>query len=85
MLEAYRAMRPYYRALEALAGLAESVPALSRYFVEPRYRDDPVLRQRLAEPPHRDAGVFHFGNKTDERGGFSVYVPPCTIPPGPQR
>jgi len=80
MLEAYRAMRAYHRALEALAGLTEAAPVLSRYFLEPRYRDDPTLRQRLAEPPHRDAGVFHSGNNTDERGGFSVYVPPWYDP-----
>ena len=76
MLEAYRAMRQYYRALEALAALTETVPAVGRYFLEPRYRENPVLRQRLAEPPHPNSGVFHFGNDTTERGGFSVYVPP---------
>ena len=76
MVDAYRAMRHYSRALEALADLAETHQAVSRYFLEPKYRDDPALRQRLSEPPHPDSGTFHFGNRTDQRGGFSVCVPP---------
>ncbi len=76
MMQAYRAMRAYSRSLEALAGLAETVPSVSRYFLEPGLRDDPVLLQRLAGPPSRDSGAFHFENETAQRGGFSVYVPP---------
>jgi phospholipase/carboxylesterase len=75
ILEVYRAMRQYNRALEALAVVAERVPEVGRYLLEPRFRDDPDLLRRLAEPPHADSGVFHFGNQTNERGGFSVYVP----------
>jgi phospholipase/carboxylesterase len=74
-LEAYRAMRQYSRALEALAALTETVSEASRYLLEPRFRDDPVLQQRLAEPPHADSGIFHSNNRTTERGGFSVFVP----------
>ena len=33
--------------------------------------------------PNPDTGVFHFGNQTDERGGFSVYVPPWYEPARP--
>jgi phospholipase/carboxylesterase len=80
MLEAYRAMRQYSRAQEALAALAETVPEVSRHLLEPRFRDDPGLRQRLAEPPHPDSGIFHSANQTSERGGFSVYVPPWYDP-----
>jgi phospholipase/carboxylesterase len=76
MLEAYRAMRHYSGALEALAALAELVPAVSRYFLEPRLRDDPVLRRRLAGAAHPDSGIYHLSNETTQRGGFSVYVPP---------
>jgi len=75
MLQAFRAMRQYNRAVEALAGLADTVPAVGRYFLEPGYGDDLVLQRRLAAPAHPDAGLFHSGNGTDERGGFSVYVP----------
>jgi phospholipase/carboxylesterase len=75
MIGAYRAMRYYSRSLEALAGLAETVPAVSRFFLEPGVRDDPALLQRLAGPVHPDSGTFHFDNETGQRGGFSVYVP----------
>jgi len=67
-----RAMRQYSRALEALAGLAETVPEVGWYFLEPRFREQP---RRLA-PPHPDSGVFHFNNETNQRGGFSIIVPP---------
>jgi phospholipase/carboxylesterase len=79
MLEAYRALRQYHRAIEALAALTETVPAVGRYFQEPAYRNDP----RLAKPPHPDSGAFHFGNRTDERGGYSVYVSPRYDPAHP--
>ncbi len=83
MREAYRALRRYSRALEALAGLAETVPAVGRYLLEPGFRDDPERLGWLAAPPNPDTGVFHFGNQTDERGGFSVYVPPWYEPARP--
>jgi phospholipase/carboxylesterase len=83
MLEAYRALRQYNRALEALIPLAETDPAISRYFLEPGCRDDPVLQQCLAEPPHPDSGVYHSDNQTTERGGFSAYIPPTYDPGSP--
>lgn len=82
-LAALRAMRNYSRALEPLAALAETVPQISRYLLEPRFRDDPELRRRLISPPHPDSGVFHSGNATNERGGFAVYVPPWYDPGQP--
>jgi phospholipase/carboxylesterase len=81
--QAHRAMRQYSRAPEALAPLADAEPAVSRYLLEPRFRDDPDLRQRLARPPHPESGVFHSGNQTKERGGFSVFVPPWYDPTQP--
>jgi phospholipase/carboxylesterase len=75
MLQAYRSMRSYHRSLEALAGFADTLPEVGRYFLEPARRDDPALQQRLAQPRHPDSGVFHSGNDTSQRGGFSVYVP----------
>ncbi len=83
MMQAYRAMRYYSRSLEALAGLAEIVPAVGRYFLEPARRDDPVLRRRLADTPHPDSGAFHYDNELDQRGGYSVYVPPWYDPSQP--
>ena len=80
MLEAYRAMRQYNRALEALIPLAETEPGVGRYFLEPRYRDDPSRQHR---PPHPDSGLYHSNNQTTERGGFSFYVPPGYDPGNP--
>ncbi|MEA2777825.1 MAG: phospholipase/carboxylesterase [Acetobacteraceae bacterium] len=76
ILEALRAMRQYSRAQEALTALADILPEVGRYLLEPAYRDDPTLLQRLAAPPHPDSGVFHVGHQTNERGGYSVFVPP---------
>jgi phospholipase/carboxylesterase len=75
MQQAYRALRYYSRSLEALAGLADTVPAVGRYFLEPAKRDDPALQQRLANPPHPESGEFNFCNEIAQRGGHSVYVP----------
>jgi phospholipase/carboxylesterase len=83
MLEAYRALRQYSRAVEALIPLAETDPAVSRYFLEPGCRDDPALQRRLAGPPHPDSGFYHFDNQTIERGGFSAYIPPTYDPGSP--
>ena len=82
-MQAYRAMRQYSRSLEALAAMAETVPAVSRYLLEPQYRDHAPLMRRLAQPPHPDSGAFHFDNQTDQRGGFSVYIPPWYDPSKP--
>jgi phospholipase/carboxylesterase len=75
MLHAYRALRHYSAALEALAALSDTVPAVSRYFLEPRYRDDPALLLRLGAPPGPDTGIFHAANETGQRGGCSAFVP----------
>ena len=83
MMQAYRAMRQYSQSLEALARLSETLPAVSRYLLEPRFQDDVALMQRLAEPPHPNSGAFHFDNQTDQRGGFSLYVPPWYDPSKP--
>lgn len=82
VIAAYRAMRQYSRALEVLSSLAEIEPAVGEYLLEPRYRDDPAIRARLAAP-RPDSGIFHAGNATDQRGGFSVYVPPWIAAPAP--
>ena len=74
-LQALRALRNYHRSLEALAALADTDPAISRYLLEPESRDDPALQHRLAQPPHPNSGLFHTGNQTSQRSGFSVFVP----------
>lgn len=75
---AVRALRNVGRALEALYPLAPSLPSVSRFFLEPDRRDDDALLERLATGAgrtDRSVGVLHAENRTDQRGGFSVYVP----------
>lgn len=83
MRQAYRAMRHHSQALEALFPLAETVPAVSRCFLEAHRRDDPAVLARVAAPPAPGSGVFHAGNDIGERGGFSVYVPSWYDPTRP--
>ncbi|HEY1931734.1 MAG TPA: hypothetical protein VGG99_06975 [Acetobacteraceae bacterium] len=75
---AMRALRNVGRATEALYPLASSLPSVSRFFLEPDQRDDADLLERVAAGAERTdvrVGVLHANNTTDERGGFSVYVP----------
>lgn len=75
---AIRALRNIARALEALYPLAPSLPSVSRFFLEPDKRDSQALLDRLANGAVRTdlrVGVLHAENMTDQRGGFSVYVP----------
>ena len=76
--QAFRALRDVGRAQEALYPLATSLPSVSRFFLEPDRRADQALLDRLAAGAARadvQVGVLHAGNATDERGGFSVFVP----------
>ncbi len=76
--QAFRALRDVGRGLEALYPLATSLPSVSRFFLEPDRRDDQALLDRLSAGAARTGvrvGVLHADNATDERGGFSVFVP----------
>jgi len=73
---AYRAMRQLRRADEALFPLAGGITPVSKYFLPPNLRDEDAALARLRDaPPREDVGLAHIENETDERGGFSVYVP----------
>ena len=76
-LAAYRALGSLWRALEALYPLASVLPPVSRFFLNEAGRADPSLAARLAgaDLGRDDAGVMHADNATDERGGFSLYLP----------
>ena len=84
---AYRALGKLSRATEALYPVSAMLPAVSRYFVHPDHRDDAALARRLAnaDPGRDEVGIIHSDNRTDQRGGFSVYVPeyydgePCPL------
>ena len=66
------------RAQEALYPAAAMLPSVSRFFLEPERRDDQALLDRLTTGAARHdvrTGVVHAANDTNERGGFSMYVP----------
>ncbi|HEY3845518.1 MAG TPA: hypothetical protein VGL95_00230 [Acetobacteraceae bacterium] len=76
--QAFRSLRDVSRGLEALYPLVTSLPSVSRFFLAQERRDDQALLDRLAAGAARSdvpVGVMHAANATDERGGFSVFVP----------
>jgi phospholipase/carboxylesterase len=77
MLQAYRSLRNYARAAEALYPMAPHLRPVSQFFLEPAARQDAVLAGRLAavDPERRDVGPIHVGGPPGTRGGFSLYVP----------
>lgn len=77
ILAAYRALRFYSRAAEALYPVTRMLPPVSQFFLEPDARADKELAARLAsadlDRPH--IGVLHASNDKGTRGGCSIYVP----------
>ncbi len=76
-MAAYRGMGYTTKATEALYPLAQMLPPVSRFFLLEDLRDDTALAERLAQadPQRENVGVMHASNGSDERGGFSIYVP----------
>ena len=76
-MAAYRAMGYNNKATEALYPVSSMLPPVSRFFLHPEQRDDETLLQRLAaaDANRENVGVMHAANASDERGGFSMYVP----------
>lgn len=77
MLAAYRALRCYSRACDALYPLGLFLPEVSAFFLEPAMRQDPVLAARLAaiDPQRQRVGTMHIGGPPAARGAYSLYVP----------
>jgi len=77
IVAAYRAMRGYAIAAEAIYPLSAVVKPVSQFFLEPACRDDDALIQRLAtvDGPENMLGVMHVGGPAGTRGAFSLYVP----------
>jgi phospholipase/carboxylesterase len=76
--QVFRALRQVSRAQEALYPVAAVLPSVSRFFLEPGQRGDQALLDRLTTRAARHdvrTGLVHAANDTNERGGFSVYVP----------
>ena len=77
VLMAYRALRHYARAAEALYPLARLFRPVSQFFLETSARDDEDKLDRLGadDRPGIATGILHGNNDPGQRGGFSVYVP----------
>jgi len=74
---AYRAMGYNTKATEAIYPMSAMLPPVSRFFLHPEQREDEALLARIAQADaNRDnVGVMHAANASDDRGGFSMYVP----------
>ncbi|MDI1282951.1 MAG: phospholipase [Reyranella sp.] len=77
IVAAYRGLRAYARAAEALYPMAAHLKPVSQFFLESAARDDAALAARLAEvdPVREQVGVMHVGGPPGTRGAFSLYVP----------
>jgi phospholipase/carboxylesterase len=75
LITAFRALRYAPRALEALYPLAQRLPPVSDFFLDPALREDETLKAKLAQPAAQNTGVMHVQNEPGSRGGFSLYVP----------
>lgn len=85
MLGAYRALRQYARACEALYPLAAHLRPVSQFFLEAHRRDDAALAARLAavDPAREGVGFMHIDGPAGTRGGASLYVPEYYDPAAP--
>ncbi len=77
IVAAYRALRGYARACEALYPMAPHLRPVSQFFLEAAAREDKARLDRLAaiDPLKPDVGTMHVGGPAGTRGGFSLYVP----------
>jgi len=87
VMAAYRSVRHGTTARSELYPLAQVLPPLSRFFVDPAARENAAVLariesgvERLAEAGGEESlnppvGVLHLQNEHDTRGGCSVYVP----------
>lgn len=76
-MAAYRAMGFNTKASEALYPVSLMLPPVSRFFLDAEQREDEALLERIAnaDSTREDVGVMHANNTSQERGGFSMYVP----------
>jgi phospholipase/carboxylesterase len=77
VVAAYRSLRGYARAAEAIYPMAPHLKPVSQFFIEAQARDDADLSAKLAaaDPARNDAGFMHVGGPAGSRGNFSLYVP----------
>lgn len=77
IIAAYRSLRGYAQACEALYPMAVHLQPISHFFLEQPARADTALVDRLgaADPTREDVGFMHIGGPAGTRGAFSLYVP----------
>jgi phospholipase/carboxylesterase len=77
MLAAYRSLRNYAKACDALYPMAPHLRPVSQFFLEPAARQDQTRLAELAaiDPLKPDVGPLHVGGPAGTRGAFSLYVP----------
>ncbi len=77
IVAAYRALRNYAQAAQAIYPMAAFLKPVSQFFLEQSARGDATLAARLAavDPAREKVGVMHAGGPPGTRGGFSLYVP----------
>jgi phospholipase/carboxylesterase len=75
LIAVFRALRYAPRAQEALYPLAAKFPPVSAFFLDPAFREEENLLERLATGAGEGTGVMHHNNEPGSRGGFSLYVP----------
>ncbi|MBI1210002.1 MAG: phospholipase [Alphaproteobacteria bacterium] len=80
-----RAFRFVAQGLEALYPLADVLPPVNRFFLDPAVRSDTALAESFMRPhAHERVGVMHFAAEEaeadGERGGFWLYVPETYSP-----
>lgn len=81
MTRAFRALRDYPRALEALYPLAGVLPPVNRFFLEAAHRSDKDRQARFMKlPPPPNTGLMCFGDDPDSREAVWAYVPETYSP-----
>ncbi|HEX7775715.1 MAG TPA: phospholipase, partial [Parvibaculum sp.] len=77
VIAAYRAMRYYSRAAEALYPVSYMLPPVGLFFLEADARQNAALAAKIerGDPTRDNVGVMHSHNEKGMRGGFSLYVP----------
>jgi phospholipase/carboxylesterase len=74
---AYRAMGYKTRAVASLYPVAFMLPPVGRFYVSAAHRGDAELLEKIStqDPGRENVGILHERNTTQERGGFSLYIP----------
>lgn len=76
MTAAYRALRHFPRALEALYPLAGILPPVNRFFLDPEQHASRELQAQFMKlPPPPRTGVMCFGDDPEARDALWMYAP----------